>query len=94
VSGRRAAAAVIQFDCDLGNEVIGLTEKTGRASEEDAVAFAERALGLWTVSLAAAAAGVTEESTIVAMLSEHLMVSPLGACQKIVKRVVSERRRQ
>lgn len=85
MTGKRAAAALMQFDLDLAAEVATLDAQDCALSWDEAESFARHAFGLWTLSLAAAAAGVTEEMTIAALMYNHLRVGTNLVCQGVAK---------
>jgi hypothetical protein len=89
MSGKRAAAALLQFDSDLAAEIAALNAQDWPLLHEEAVAFARRAYALWTVSLVSAAAGVTEEVTVAALMYYHMRCGSTCVCQGIAKRAAT-----
>ncbi|MBR8114450.1 hypothetical protein KDX10_32935 [Burkholderia cenocepacia] len=88
MSGKRAAAALMQCDVDLAERIRSIEEKrsiTAFVSHAEYEQLARELFGLWTVSMAAAAAGVTEEQTVAALLQWHTHAGSSLVCQGIAR---------
>jgi hypothetical protein len=77
MSAKRAADALVEFDADLKARVEEINSRgdywwIDAANGADAEAIIKDTAGTWTLSLAAAAAGVTEESALVALYRNYL----------------------
>jgi hypothetical protein len=82
MSARRAAAALIEFDVSAA----ALLPPTGeRLDEEGAIVLGRALRGTWTLSLAAAAAGVTEQQVVAAVLQHHTSCGTSLVCQGYAK---------
>ncbi|SEU40491.1 hypothetical protein SAMN03159335_06323 [Burkholderia cepacia] len=86
MSATKAAAALVQFDLATRE----LIEQTFDGREHFAVPYEEkfsviRAIaGTWTLSLAAASAGVTEEAVLVALVRDHLHCGTIQSAKSAV----------
>ncbi|WP_321940020.1 hypothetical protein [Paraburkholderia sp. J8-2] len=72
MSAKRAAAALVEFDSDTRAEVEALAGLEWDQSESARLAVILDASATWTLSLAAAAAGVDEAAVLVALARDHL----------------------
>jgi hypothetical protein len=93
MSAKQAAAALVEFDTELKARVEEVNARGSywwidAANEADVKAIIKDTAGTWTLSLAAAAAGVTEEAVLVAMYRNHLhggtQVAALGRVRSIL----------
>lgn len=74
MSAKKAAEALFQFDQSLRTyvEVMFANRAHHAASWEEKVDCLRAAKGTWTLSLAAGAAGVSEEAVLTALAQHHL----------------------
>ena len=86
MSATRAAAALMKFDLSTRE----LIEQTFEGREHFAVPYQEKedvirtVTGTWTLSLAAASAGVTEEAVLVAIARDYLHCGTILASKSAV----------
>lgn len=77
MSAKSAAAALAEFDMELKARIDEINSRgdywwINEDHSKDAMAIIKDASGTWTLSLAAAAAGVSEEMVLVALYRFHL----------------------
>lgn len=78
MSAKSAAAALIEFDVDAA----ALLPAAGEYLDWDgAIALGKALRGTWTLSLAAAAAGVSEQQVVAAVLQHHTRCGTSLVCQ-------------
>jgi hypothetical protein len=89
MSAKKAAAALAYLDTDIAEqlEVFRTLDLEAPASigRADYVAFARHLWGLWTVTLAAESASVSEEQVITALLAYHTRAGSSNVCRDIAK---------
>lgn len=86
MSGRMAANALLFHDQDVNAKLADLNARGPLdVRREEWVDFARYLYGLWTFSLAAAAAGVTEDQVAAAMLTWFSKAGSSAVCRDIVK---------
>lgn len=82
MSAKSAAAALIEFDVDAAALLPPADEFL---NHEGAVALGKILRGTWTLSVAAAAAGVTEQQVVAAVLQHHTRCGTALVCQGYAK---------
>jgi hypothetical protein len=82
MSAKSAAAALIQFDVDAAALLPSSDEML---DDEGAIALGKALRGTWTLSLAAAAAGVSEQQVVAAILQHHTRCGTSLVCQGYAK---------
>lgn len=87
MSGRRAAEALLELDTELAVRVAELPQAYDYGKREQALQIVrECVLGTWTLTLAARAAGVTEEVVVSALLY-RLHIGSTVVCQGEARRL-------
>jgi hypothetical protein len=88
MSARLAAAALVTYDADIADAVRKIHEEQGgkRATWSAAESFAAYLRGCWTLSLAAHAAGTTEEKVVAALLLYFVCAGTSTVCRGIARR--------
>lgn len=85
MSGRRAAKALMDFDIQI-YQAVKPNQETQRMTTSEAVEFLKKnVVGTYTLSLVAAAAGVSEEVVIAALVHDYMLVGTTVVCQGIAK---------
>ncbi|MFC3468838.1 hypothetical protein ACFOHT_03050 [Massilia oculi] len=78
MSAKIAAAALIQFDVDAA----AMLPTSGEVLDDvGAIALGKALRRTWTLSLAAAAAGVSEQQVVAAVLQHHTRCGTSLVCQ-------------
>ena len=92
MTAKAAALALVTFDTDLACEVSYLNTgdywwiEGGARERQEAVL--KYCAGTWTLSLAAASAGVTETQVLVALAKNHLHCGTQVVCEGVVKNLL------
>ena len=84
MSAKNAAAALLQFDIDVAEK---LPAKDQFLDYESAISLGKAIRGTWTLSLAAAAGGVTEQQVMAALLQHHTRCGSSLVCQGYAKTI-------
>ncbi|MHA6848913.1 hypothetical protein [Ralstonia syzygii] len=89
MTAKKAAEALLMYDADVTEryrEVMRRDERSDikNAGYEEWKEFAFYLKGLWTLSMVAHAAGVTEEQVVAALLKEYGTVSVARGITKLV----------
>lgn len=86
MSARLAASALVTYDADVAEAIrnarVGGESPTWNAAEE----LAGYLRGCWTLSLAAAAAGTSEEKVVAAVLLYFVGAGTSAVCRSIARR--------
>lgn len=94
MSAKSAAAALAEYDIDLKNRIEEINARCdywwiNAEHSKDAEQIIRDTAGTWTLSLAAASAGVSEEMVLVALYRFHLkggtQVAAAGRVRSILK---------
>lgn len=94
MSAKRAGDALVEFDTDLKSRVEEINSRGNywwidAANRADANAIIKDTAGTWTLSLAAAAAGVTEEAALVALYRNYLHGGTQVAAAGMVRSILN-----
>jgi predicted Abi (CAAX) family protease len=86
MSGKMAASALLNNDQDVNARLAALNERAPLGvTRVDWVEFVRYLNGLWTLTLAADAASVSEEQVTAAMLTWFSKAGSSATCRDIVK---------
>jgi hypothetical protein len=90
MSGKIAASALLTHDLDVNAKLSELNERGPlEVPREEWVEFVRYLRGLWTLTLAADAGGVSEEQVATAMLTWFTRAGSSVACRGIAKEAFS-----
>lgn len=86
MSAKKAAAALVEFDCEIAEAIRNSGNEFGRTSSIDAEKFArEHLLGTWTLAMVAAAVGASEEQVVAAVLYYQMQVGSTCVCAGVAR---------
>jgi hypothetical protein len=87
MSAKSAAAALIEFDLDAAAQLSAAGEYL---NQDSAIALGKALRGTWTLSMAAAAGGVSEQQAFAAVLQYHTRCGTSLVCQGVAERVFND----